>query len=103
MQARWIVEAPVRDADGGALGHVLRVWIDPADGRVQSLVVSAGGVDGQPITRRVMPWKDVTIGWTDRRLHLVVDRSALDRAPEATESDLEEMPAAGQGDSTRPE
>lgn len=101
VQARWIIEAPVRDADGRALGSVLRVWIDPADGRVQSLVVASGGVDGQPITRRVVPWKAVKIGWTDRRLHLVVDRRALDRAPEATEVDMEEMPAAspaaGQG------
>jgi len=101
VQARWIHEAPVRDGDGRTLGSVLRVWIEPADGRVQSLVIASGGVDGKPITRRVVPWKAVKIGWTDRRLHLVVERATLDRAPEATEVDMEEMPAAspaaGQG------
>lgn len=94
VQARWILDAPVRDAEGQALGNVLRVWIDPSDGRVQSLVVSSGGVDGRPITRRVVHWDDVQIGWTERRLHLVLDRDTLDRAPEATEAEMEEMPAA---------
>lgn len=94
VQARWINDAPVRDAQGRALGNVLRVWIDPADGRVQSLVVSSGGIAGTPITRRVLRWNDVRVGWTERRLHLVVDRGALDRAPEATEADMEEIPAA---------
>lgn len=94
VQARWIMEAPVQDAEGRALGNVLRVWIDPRNGRVQSLVVSAGGIAGTPITRRVVQWRDVKVGWTERRLHLVVDRGTLERAPEATESDMEEIPAA---------
>lgn len=107
VQARWIMDAPVRDQDGRVLGHVLRLWIDPSDGRVHSLVVSGGGTEGRPVVRRVIDWKDVDIGWSAQRMHLVVDRRTLDRAPEATESDLEEVPAAspaaGQEGPARPE
>jgi sporulation protein YlmC with PRC-barrel domain len=89
VDANWLIDAPVRSTDGTDLGSIARVWLDPRTGQVQQVVIKAGGIAGEPVTRRVVSWQDVNVAWTEQRMAVTVDADTLGRAPEFTEAEPE--------------
>jgi sporulation protein YlmC with PRC-barrel domain len=94
VAAHWLVDAPVTTADGKRLGSIIQVWLDPEAGRVQQVVVAGGGLEGEPVTYRVLMWDEVQVAWTDDELVVVMDEQALRQARDAEEADRGGAPAA---------
>ena len=77
-----LVGSAVRDASGRDIGKVSRLMIDPADGRIASLVVSTGGTMGVGGNTLSVPWNSVKVG-QDRGKVIVTASQMLDAAPKA--------------------
>lgn len=71
----------VVDPRGEALGHIERVMIDVASGRVAYAVLARGGVLGLGEKLFAIPWEALTLDARSRRFVLGVDRDRLDKAP----------------------
>jgi len=77
-----IVGSTVRNPDGQDVGKVSRLMIDPADGRVATVVISTGGTLGIGSNTISVPWNSVKVGH-DRGKLIVTASQMLDTAPKA--------------------
>jgi sporulation protein YlmC with PRC-barrel domain len=87
VDAGSIVGTKVRTADGKDLGKVDRVMIDPSSGKVDSLMISAGGgVLGGGGKNVSVPWDQVKIARDGDKqdLVVVVQQQLLEQAPAAS-------------------
>ena len=57
-----IVGTVVKDRQGGEVGKIQELMVDPQSGRIQRVVVSFGGTLGINENRVAIPWDALTIG-----------------------------------------
>lgn len=57
-----LVGSAVRDTDGHDIGKVSRLMIDPADGRVSSVIIATGGTLGVGANAISVPWGSIKVG-----------------------------------------
>jgi sporulation protein YlmC with PRC-barrel domain len=75
-----LVGSTVRNADGVDVGKVTGLMIDPADGRVVTVLVSTGGTLGVGANTISVPWSAVKVG-QDRGKLVVTASQTLEAAP----------------------
>jgi sporulation protein YlmC with PRC-barrel domain len=80
-----LVGGEVRDGSGRDIGKVSRLMIDPADGRIASLVISTGGTMGVGSNTISVPWTAVKVG-QDRGKVVVVANQTLEPTPKASDT-----------------
>jgi sporulation protein YlmC with PRC-barrel domain len=80
-----LVGGEVRDGSGRDIGKVSRLMIDPADGRIASLIISTGGTMGVGSNTISVPWTGVKVG-QDRGKVVVTANQTLEPAPKASET-----------------
>jgi len=68
IQAEWLKGRPIVDPQGKEMGKIEEVWVDPKDGRLKEVVVSAGGFLGIGDKQTVLPWNNVRIYWKNEKL-----------------------------------
>lgn len=77
IEASALIGVDVHDANGTAIGEITHLWLDPKDGRVKNVSVSAGETPGARGTGKVVAWGDVRIAWKGRQIFATVDPAAL--------------------------
>lgn len=77
-----LVGSAVRDASGRDIGKVNRLMIDPADGRITSVIIATGGTLGVGASMISVPWTAVKVG-QDRGKLIVTASQTLETAPAA--------------------
>lgn len=77
-----LVGSAVRDASGRDIGKVNRLMIDPADGRITSVIIATGGTLGMGASMISVPWNAVKVG-QDRGKLIVTASQTLESAPAA--------------------
>lgn len=77
-----LVGSAVRDASGRDIGKVNRLMIDPADGRITSVIIATGGTLGVGASMLSIPWSAVKVG-QDRGKLIVTASQTLEPAPAA--------------------
>jgi|SRR5262245_53098424 len=87
-----LVGGAVRDSSGRDIGKVSRLMIDPADGRIASLVISTGGTMGVGSNTISIPWTAVKVG-QDRGKVIVTANQMLDTAPGTPPAESRTPPA----------
>lgn len=87
VDAQSIVGTKVRNSEGTEIGKVDRVMIDPASGKVHSLIITAGGTvlgGGKTVS---VPWESAKIARDPQKaenLVVVVEQPQLETAPAAS-------------------
>jgi sporulation protein YlmC with PRC-barrel domain len=72
-----IVGTAVKDRQGGEVGKIQELMIEPQSGRVRRVVVSFGGTLGINEKRMEIPWEALTIGLGAKELVVEVDKEQL--------------------------
>ena len=75
-----LIGTTVRAPDGRDVGKVTRLMIDPADGRVVTVVLSTGGRLGMGGNTLSVPWSSVKVGQDQGRV-IVTLNQMLETAP----------------------
>lgn len=72
-----IVGTMVKDRQGGEIGKIQELMVEPQSGRIQRVVVSFGGTLGVNEKRVEIPWEALTIGLDKKELVVEVDKERL--------------------------
>ena len=72
-----IVGTAVKDRQGGEVGKIQELMIEPQSGRIRRVVVSFGGTLGINEKRVEIPWEALTIGLGKKELVVEVDKERL--------------------------
>ena len=72
-----IVGTAVKDRQGGEIGKIQELMVEPQSGRIQRVVVSFGGTLGVNENRVEIPWEALTIGLGKKELVVEVDKERL--------------------------
>ena len=72
-----IVGTMVKDRQGGEVGKIQELMVEPQSGRIQRVVVSFGGTLGVNEKRVEIPWEALTIGLGKKELVVEVDKERL--------------------------
>ena len=72
-----IVGTAVKDRQGGEIGKIQELMVEPQSGRIQRVVVSFGGTLGINENRVEIPWEALTIGLGKKELVVEVDKEQL--------------------------
>jgi len=75
-----LVGSTVRNAEGHDIGKVSRLMIDPADGKVATIIINTGGTLGVGSNTISVPWTSVKIGQDSGKV-IVIASQTLDNAP----------------------
>jgi len=86
-----LVGSAVRNTDGHDIGKVNRLMIDPADGRIVSLIITTGGTMGVGSNTISVPWGSVKVG-QDRGKVIVIASQTLETAPRSAQPPVPEQP-----------
>ena len=81
IETSWLIDRPVRGADGTRIGKIRHVWFDPTDGRIKEVVVEVDRGLLAPDTHKLIPWRDVNVRWDNQQLVVVMDEAAVRGAP----------------------
>jgi sporulation protein YlmC with PRC-barrel domain len=105
IDASSIVGATVR-SQGKDVGKVDRLMVDPADGRVKTVVVQMGGTMGVGGKNVSMPWESVKVGQDNGKIVVTAEQQVLDKAPSASprtdsKSDSKSGGGSGSGSSSK--
>ena len=79
-----LVGSAVRNTEGHDIGKVNRLMIDPADGRIVSLIIATGGTMGVGSNTISVPWGSVKVG-QDRGKVIVIASQTLEAAPRSAQ------------------
>ena len=88
-----IVGTAVKDRQGGEVGKIQELMVDPQSGRIQRVVVSFGGTLGVNEKRVEIPWEALTIGLGKKELVVEIDKEQLGQ--NFSGETAAESPAAG--------
>ena len=72
-----IVGTAVKDRQGGEVGKIQELMVDPQSGQIQRVVVSFGGTLGINEKRVEIPWEALTIGLGKKELVVEIDKEQL--------------------------
>ena len=72
-----MVGTAVKDRQGGEVGKIQELMIEPQSGRIRRVVVSFGGTLGINEKRVEIPWESLTIGLGTKGLVVEVDKEQL--------------------------
>jgi sporulation protein YlmC with PRC-barrel domain len=86
-----LVGSTVRDASGRDIGKVNRLMIDPAEGKVASVIIATGGTLGVGANLISVPWGSVKVG-QDRGRVIVTASQVLESAPTPTQKAASDQP-----------
>jgi sporulation protein YlmC with PRC-barrel domain len=77
-----VTGAPVTDTAGRDLGIIDRLLVEPDDGWIAHVIVGTGGLLGLGRDLVQVSWQDVELRLDQDRIVAVLDRAALDEAPD---------------------
>jgi sporulation protein YlmC with PRC-barrel domain len=72
-----MVGTTVKDRQGGEVGKIQELMIEPQSGRIRRVVISFGGTLGINEKRVEIPWEALTIGLGTKELVVEVDKEQL--------------------------
>ena len=87
-----IMGTVVKARQGGEVGKIQELMIEPQSGRIRRIVVSFGGTLGINEKRVEIPWEALTIGLGQKELVVEVDKEQLGQS---SSGETAERPAAG--------
>jgi sporulation protein YlmC with PRC-barrel domain len=94
VEAKKLMGARVKGADGKDLGEIDQLLVNQSDGKVSHVVIGKGGFVGVGETKLVMPWSDLKVRMDGDKPMVSVDTAALDRAQRYEARDRDRAPAA---------
>jgi sporulation protein YlmC with PRC-barrel domain len=81
VKSKSLVGSTVRGQDGKDVGKVSDVMIDPAQGRISSVIISMGGTAGIGARELTVPWNAIQVGRDQQNIVVTLQQDALQQAP----------------------
>jgi sporulation protein YlmC with PRC-barrel domain len=102
VEAKKLVGARVKGADGKDIGEIDQLLVNESDGKISHVVIGKGGFAGIGENKLVVPWSDVKIRMDGDKPMVSMDTAALDRAQryESRDRDRDRTPSASPGTTT---
>jgi len=85
VQSKSLIGATVRGQDGKDVGTVTNLLIDPAQDRINGVVVSMGGTLGIGAKELTVPWNGLQVGRDRQDLVVTLQQQMLQQAPPRAE------------------